>query len=143
MTPAALAAAPDSSAFAPEQRACGSGEDVRPPSEAENVVVRVDASWNVGLIPARPELIFIEPWLPAGYTQSGIQLEHHESIPRMFGWVRAVRDDCPVQDVKVGQLLAVIRYSGETIYEDDSRGRRLEVMSVNDVLAIVPLEEFV
>lgn len=96
------------------------------------------------LSPAHPELAIIEPWHSGGTTKGGLVVKHSHDLPCVYGFVWRVHESYR-GPVRAGQMVHFQRYQYELIAEGsalDSDGKwELAVININDIEAILPLEE--
>lgn len=80
----------------------------------------------------QPRHVLITQWSPAGFTKSGLYLEHDDKLPKVFG--RIVQRGREVDEVSPNDMVVFPRYAGESVELDEGT---FHVMHICDVQAII------
>lgn len=83
----------------------------------------------------RMQRVVLHEFLPSGFTPNGIWIDHHPSLPRIFGKIIMASESCD-EEVQPGMLCLFERYSGEDIAFDEATKTQYKIISQNDINAV-------
>lgn len=79
----------------------------------------------------RTDLCLVREWIPEGETASGILLQHHHSLPKIFATVIRVPKNAPV---KLDDTIVFARYAGESVHVEDVEYHFLNTADIEAVV---------
>ena len=90
--------------------------------------------------PFQPNTVFIEPLTGDGFTETGIEIQHHARLPRVFGLVLSCHPTVAVSRPEIAPGAVVVFRQHAYDECDTATGIRLYVLNVANCRAIIDFD---